>query len=62
MSLRDELLAATTDDARADVLDAALVTVNAVLAVVSAIPTVDPEDSSTIWNDGGVLKVASAGA
>lgn len=26
-----------------------------------AIPTVDPADSATIWNDSGVLKVAGAG-
>lgn len=25
------------------------------------IPTTDPEDSVTVWNDGGVLKVAGAG-
>lgn len=29
-------------------------------AIIAAIPTVDPEDGETIWNDGGVLKVASA--
>lgn len=28
-------------------------------AIVNAIPTVDPEDGETIWNDDGVLKVAS---
>lgn len=33
----------------------------AALAIIYAIPTVDPEDSVTIWNDEGVLKVASAG-
>ena len=35
--------------------------VAALLAIVEAIPTVDPEDSETIWLDNGVLKVASAG-
>lgn len=29
---------------------------------LSAIPTADPEDGATIWNDAGVLKVASSGA
>ena len=29
------------------------------LATIAALPTVDPEDGETIWNDGGVLKVAS---
>jgi len=61
MSLRDNLLAASTDQAKADVLDAAMVAIDATLAIVSAIPAVDPEDGATIWNDGGVLKVASAG-
>lgn len=31
-----------------------------ILAVVNAIPTSDQNDSVTIWNDGGVLKVSSA--
>lgn len=31
------------------------------LNLLDGIPTADPEDSSTIWNDGGVLKVATAG-
>lgn len=30
-------------------------------AILAAIPTSDQEDSSTIWNDGGVLKVSTAG-
>lgn len=30
------------------------------VTLIAAIPTVDPEDGSTIWNDSGVLKVASA--
>lgn len=34
----------------------------ALLAIVAAIPTADQEDSATIWNDEGVLKVSSAGA
>ena len=29
--------------------------------IIAAIPTTDQEDSSTIWNDGGVLKVSTAG-
>lgn len=28
---------------------------------LAAIPTTDPQDGVTIWNDAGVLKVASAG-
>lgn len=28
---------------------------------LASIPTSDPEDGVTIWNDGGVLKVASSG-
>ena len=31
------------------------------LAMIKAIPTADPEDGATIWNDGGVLKVATSG-
>lgn len=32
---------------------------DAAVALVEAIPTVDPEDDGvTIWNDGGVLKVS----
>ena len=30
-------------------------------AILAAIPTSDQEDSSTIWNDNGVLKVSTAG-
>jgi len=30
-------------------------------ALLGSIPTTDPEDGETIWNDNGVLKVASAG-
>lgn len=30
------------------------------LDLLSAIPTADQNDSETIWNDGGVLKVSSA--
>lgn len=30
-------------------------------ALLAAIPTTDPQDGETIWNDNGVLKVASAG-
>lgn len=33
----------------------------ALLAIINAIPDSDQEDSSTIWNDGGVLKVSGAG-
>lgn len=29
------------------------------LPLLADIPTTDPEDGETIWNDGGVLKVAS---
>lgn len=29
-------------------------------AVLNSIPTADQNDSETIWNDGGVLKVSSA--
>lgn len=32
------------------------------LDIIAAIPTADAEDSVTIWNDNGVLKVSSAGA
>ena len=31
-----------------------------VAKVVAAIPTTDQNDSETIWNDNGVLKVSSA--
>jgi hypothetical protein len=31
------------------------------LDLVAAIPTADQEDGETVWNDGGVLKVSSAG-
>ena len=34
----------------------------ALLAIFAAIPTTDPGDSVTIWNDTGVLKVAGVGA
>lgn len=34
--------------------------IDAVVTVVAAIPTVDPADGETIWNDNGVLKVASS--
>ena len=27
--------------------------------LLASLPTVDPEDGETIWNDNGVLKVAS---
>lgn len=30
-------------------------------ALLAAIPTTDPADGETIWNDNGVLKLASAG-
>lgn len=29
-------------------------------AIIAAIPTADPEDGETVWNDNGVLKVASS--
>jgi hypothetical protein len=32
----------------------------ALLTIVASIPTTDPADGATIWNDGGVLKAASA--
>lgn len=30
------------------------------ITVLTEIPTIDPEDGVTIWNDSGVLKLASA--
>lgn len=38
-----------------------LITPEIALAALD-LPTVDPEDGETVWNDSGVLKVASAGA
>lgn len=35
--------------------------VAAAIKAISGLPTEDPGDSETIWNDNGVLKVASAG-
>lgn len=35
--------------------------VAAAIKAIAGLPTADPEDSETIWNDNGVLKVASAG-
>jgi VCBS repeat-containing protein len=44
-----------------NVTDAKLTTVTqALLALIAAIPTVDPEDGITCWFDSGVLKVATA--
>ena len=40
---------------------ASLVAINEAAAIVAAIPTADEEDSATIWNHNGVLKVSSAG-
>lgn len=31
-----------------------------IVTLINAIPTADQNDSETIWNDGGVLKVSSA--
>lgn len=31
------------------------------LEIVEDIPAADAEDSATVWNDAGVLKVSSAG-
>jgi hypothetical protein len=31
-------------------------------ALLNNIPTTDQEDSVTVWNDGGVLKVSTSGA
>jgi len=36
--------------------------VTALTYLVAAIPAADQEDSETVWNDGRVLKVSSAGA
>lgn len=33
----------------------------ALATLINAIPSVDPADGETLWNDNGVLKVASAG-
>jgi hypothetical protein len=37
-----------------------LAAINAAVAVVTGIPTADQDDSSTIFNDAGVLKVSTA--
>lgn len=34
--------------------------ITAALALIAAIPVTDQDDSETIWNDEGVLKVSSA--
>ena len=39
-------------------LEKKLAALEEVAALIAAIPTTDPGDSVTIWNDGGVLKVA----
>jgi hypothetical protein len=51
----------TTQLADEGVTDAKLTTATqALLALIAAIPTVDPEDGVTCWFDSGVLKVATA--
>lgn len=35
--------------------------IEAMFAIIAAIPTADQEDSATIWNDQGVLKVSTSG-
>ena len=39
--------------------DAGLAALAAAVAPVSALPTADPGDGVSIWNDEGVLKVAT---
>jgi hypothetical protein len=45
----------------ADADGRALFAAKAVTAAKIDVPTEDPEDGVTIWNDAGVLKVASSG-
>jgi hypothetical protein len=51
-------LNATVTIAEADI--AANIPSTAQAAMLDAIPTADQEDSSTVWNDEGVLKVSTA--
>lgn len=40
-------------------LPRSFVVTGAATVTIAAIPTTDPEDGATIWNDSGVLKLAS---
>jgi len=37
-----------------------LAAINAAVDIVEAIPATDQDDSATVWNDSGVLKVSTA--
>ena len=60
--MRTLLAAALSPEAQIKVIVDFLLdnTAEAALDVVNAIPTADQNDSVTIYNDGGVLKVSTA--